>query len=350
MPYHPSHRLERMLSALVPPAAREHTLGDLAEFSHTRREYVTWFVAVLPAIVLSEVRRKLRAGTGVGLMAALAALTLAVAAIVTRGRALAAADEWLRWMAPWTVWVTGCAIAAAYGRAGSRLWNGWCLVAALVAGIGTAALAGADVAAAAAAIVVATAAHIAITLPRTATELARLAPVKAPLSLHNLDERAREFQRKIWWRNLYESVAGLVALTANIGDVTSATSAAERAAPLLIIAGVLCVMVLLHTKAGSRRVPDTSDARALLRFHQDELERQRTMLRLVPLWYLLPLAPGMVLSIVVKGRPVSGAVALVVMALLFYGVTRLNRWSARSLDGAVAEAHALENTAATDRT
>jgi hypothetical protein len=350
MPHQPSRRLASILAALVPPVSREHVLGDLAECAHSTSQYLSAFAAVLPKVVFSELRRKLRGDSGLALMAALVAVSLSSAAVVTRGRALAVPGEWLRWAAPGLVWMIGCALAAAYGRAGTRLWNGWCLLAAFVASIGAAALAGASVAGVTAAIVVATGIHIAISLPRATKELARLAQTAPPLSLDNLDERAREFQRKIWRRNLIESAAGLVVLTANIGNVTSATSAAEQAAALLMIAGVVCVMVLLHTKAGSRRVPNTADARALLRFHQGELVRQRSMLRFVPLWYLLPFTPGMVAGVIVKGRPVAGAMTLAVMAILFYGVTKLNQWGARWLDGAVTEAYALEHTTAADRT
>ena len=341
MPYLPSRRLEAIAAALLPPSSREHVLGDLAECAHTRAQYLAAFAAVLPKVVFSELRRKLRADSGLTLMAALTAAALGIAAVVTRGRALAVPGEWLRWAAPGVVWMIGCALAAAYGRAGTRLWNGWGVLTALVGSIGAAALAGADVAATTTAIVVATAAHIAFTLPRAANELARLAPVRAPLSFDNLGERARDFQRKIWWRNFRESFAGLVVLAANFGNITNATSAAERAGPLLVVAGILGVMLVLHTRAASRRVPDTSDARSLLQFHQDEIMRQRDMLRWVPLWYLLPLAPGMVVGVVAKGRPVSGAVALAVVAIIFYGVARLNQWGARWLDRELADAQAI---------
>ncbi|HZI79452.1 MAG TPA: hypothetical protein VFD69_08060 [Vicinamibacterales bacterium] len=341
MPYLPSRRLEAIAAALLPPSSREHVLGDLTECAHTPGQYLASFVAVLPKVVFSELRRKLRADSGLALVAALTAAALGIAAVATRGRALAVPGEWLRWTAPGVVWLIGCALAAAYGRAGTRLWNGWCVLGAFVASIGAAALAGAHLAAATTAVAVAAAAHIAITLPRAANELARLAPARAPLSLDNLDERARDFQRKIWWRNFRESAAGLVVLTANFGNITNATSAVERAGPLLTTAGILCVMLVLHTRAGSRRVPGTSDARSLLRFHQDEILRQRDMLRLVPLWYLLPLAPGMVVGVVAKGRPVSGAVALTIAAIIFYGVARLNQWGARWLDRELADAQAI---------
>ena len=172
MPYHPSRRLESVLSALLPPACREHVLGDLAECAETREQYIGVFMAILPKVVLSATRRRLRWGTGVGLMAGLSAVALVVAALVTRGPALTEM-EWLRWAAPWTVWITGCALAAAYGAAGTRLWSGWGVLISLVAAVGTAALSGAHVPGAATAIVAATIAHMAISLPKLGTDVTR---------------------------------------------------------------------------------------------------------------------------------------------------------------------------------
>ena len=69
--------------------------------------------------------------------------------------------------------------------------------------MGMAALSGAHVPAAAGAVVCATAAHIALTLPRLGDDLARVvaAAKVTPLSFDNVHDRARQFQRTIWWRN-----------------------------------------------------------------------------------------------------------------------------------------------------
>lgn len=349
MPSRLSRRLESILAALLPPASREHVLGDLAECAHTRRQYLAAFGAVLPRVIFSTLRRTLRDDNGLSLMAILTTVALVAAALLTRGRAMAVPGEWLRWAAPGLAWVAGCALAAAYGRPGTRLWNGWCLLAALPVSIAVAAVAGADVAAATTAVVVATAAHVAITLPRTATDLTRMAAAaRTPLSLDNLDQKAREFQRRIWWRNVRESGAGIAVLGANVDNLTSAASAVQLASPLLTVAGVVSVMIVLHTLAGSRRVPATSSARRLLRFHQSELIRQRSMLRFVPLWYLLPLAPGLVAGVIAKGHPISGAIALTIVGLVFYAVARLNAWGARSLDDLLEETRALERSALPD--
>jgi len=343
MPYHPARRLEGILAALLPPVSREHVLGDLAECAQSPAQYAAAFVAVLPKVVFSELRRKVRADTGLGLMAGLSATALAVAAVATRGRALAVPGEWLRWAAPWAVWMAGCALAAAYGRAGTRLWNGWCVLAALLASIGTAALAGAHTAAAAAAIVVATVAHMAITLPRLGADLARLTTTPPPLSLDNVHERAQGFQRMIWWRNLRESGAAVFLLAMNINTLVSThpDSPAAGAAVVLGVAGLACMVAVLHVKGGSRRVPDGLDPMETLHFHQAEIARQRDVLRAVPYWYLLPLAPGILANAIATWKPASPLMLLFVAAI-FFGVARLNVWAARWLDRQLAEARALE--------
>jgi hypothetical protein len=344
MPYEPSRRLDTVLTALLPPVSREHVLGDLAECADSRAHYIAGFVSVWPKVVFSELRRKLRTDSGLGLMAALAAATLAIAAGTTRGASLANPGEWLRWATPWATWMAGCTLAAAYGRAGTRLWNGWCLLAALLASLGVARLTGLPAGAVAGAIVVATALHIAMTLPRVAADFTRLATAGPRLSLDNVHEHARKFQRRIFWRNMRESGAAAFVLIANANNLLSGRldSPAAWAAPVLGTCGLFYVMYAIHMKAGSRRIPDNLDARAMLHFHQQEITRQRDMLRLVPYWYLLPLVPGMLATALVKWHPVSTPLGLVVAAAVFYGIARLNVWGAKWLDGMLAEAQALE--------
>jgi hypothetical protein len=276
-------------------------------------------------------------------MAGLSAVALAIAALVTRGPVLPEM-EWLRWTTPWTVWITGCALAAAYGPAGSRLWNGRGVLAALVAAIATAALTGTHVGGAAAAILLATLAHMAITLPRLGDDIKRAVQAATPpLTMDTIHERARHFQRMIWWRNARESVVGFALLGVNANTLANLPSHAPAAwvPPALGFAGLAILLYVLHAKAGSRRVPD-GDARMVLRFHQGEIERQRNMLRLVAYWYLLPLAPSLVAGAILKWHPVAAPLSLAFMAVVFFGIERLNRAGARWLDRQLEQARALE--------
>jgi len=343
MPHHPSRRLESVLSALLPPACREHVMGDLSECAETRGQYIGVFLAILPTVVLSATRRTLRWGTGVGLMAGLSAVTLVLAALFTRGPVLPAA-EWLRWVAPWTVWAAGCTLAAAYGPAGTRLWSGGGVLISFLLALGTAALSGAHLRGAAGALVLATIAHMAITLPKLGADITSAMKASTPpLTMDTVHERARQFQRMIWWRNVRESVVGfaLLAVNANTLRTLSFDAPSRWIPPALAFAGLACLLVVLHTKAGSRRVPD-GDARTVLRFHQGEIERQRDMLRLVAYWYLLPLAPSVVVGAIVKWDPIGTPVALAFIGIVFFGIERLNRAGARWLDRQLEQARTLD--------
>ena len=343
MPYHPSRHLESVFAALLPPACREHVLGDLSECAETRGQYIGVFLAILPKVVVSATRRKLRWGTGVGLMAGLSAVALAIAALVTRGPVLPEM-EWLRWAAPWMMWTSGCALAAAYGAAGTRLWSGWGVLISFVAAVGTAALSGAHVPGAATAIIAAAGAHMALTLPKLGADITRARQAAAPpLTLETVHDRARHFQRMIWWRNARESVVGFALLGVNANTLANLSFDAPAlwVQPALALAGLACLLFVLHAKAGSRRVPD-GNARTVLRFHQAEIERQRDILRLVPYWYLLPLAPSLVAGAIVKWHAVAGPLSLAFMALVFYGIARLNRAGAQWLDRQLEQARALD--------
>ena len=343
MPHHPSRRLESVLAALLPPACREHVLGDLAECAETRGQFIGVFIAILPKVVLSATRRTLRWGNGVGLMAGLSAIALVIAALITRGPALPEM-EWLRWGAPWTVWITGCALAAAYGAAGTRLWSGRGVLISLVVAVGTAALSGAHVRGAAAAIIAATVAHIALTLPKLGADITRAWQASTPpLTLETVHDRARHFQRTIWWRNARESVVGFALLGVNANTLANLSFDAPAlwVPPALAFAGIAVVLYALHAKAGSRRVPE-GDARTVLRFHQDEIARQRDVLRRVPYWYLLPLAPTLVVGPIIQWNPIATPAALAIVALVFFGIARLNSAGARWLDRQLEQARALD--------
>jgi hypothetical protein len=136
----------------------------------------------------------------------------------------------------------------------------------------------------------------------------------------------------------------LLAVNANTLSTMPPGSPAAWVPPLLGTVGLACMLYVLHVKAGSRRVPD-GDANTVLRFHQAEIARQRDMLRLVPLWYLLPLAPGMIAKTILAWHPIAGPSSLLFMAALFLGVALLNMAGARWLTRQLVEAQALEAAA-----
>ena len=75
-----------------------------------------------------------------------------------------------------------------------------------------------------------------------------------------------------------------------------------------------------------------------------ELTRQRDILLRVPVWYLLPFVPGLAMQIVAQSTTTGIAVlaGLPVLALIFFGIWKLNLFAARSLDTKLTELQALQ--------
>ena len=155
----------------------------------------------------------------------------------------------------------------------------------------------------------------------------------APLSPDTLADHARHFQRLIWWRNARESLAAAVVITANLGDLRDGPVGLEWMSHALLIVGALCVMAFTHTGAASRVVPNGLPPDALLRFHRDEIVRQQRVLRAVPVRYLGPLVPGMLLSNAARWstRPSAAVSGLSVVVLILAFVWWINIKAGHSL-------------------
>jgi hypothetical protein len=54
----PPQALEKIVASLMPPACREHVLGDLFERYRSNREYLREALLILPLVVASRIRRK----------------------------------------------------------------------------------------------------------------------------------------------------------------------------------------------------------------------------------------------------------------------------------------------------
>lgn len=161
------------------------------------------------------------------------------------------------------------------------------------------------------------------------------------ISLDEIRLRATRFERRIWWRNFREYVAGALVISFWIVIGPRIFHGWERLPIVLTIAGTIYVMVQIHRRGPARPVPADAGARAWIQFHRLELERQRDALRTVWRWYLLPIVPGLAATIgvlVIKrgvNAPLIGSIIL--GALLFVGIWALNRWGARKLDRKLQE-------------
>ncbi len=334
MTYLPPPRLERIAERLIPPACAEHVLGDLAESSTSRAAYLRNLISVVPRVVWSQIRRRVTVG-GMLFHAVITAAFLA--AFLNSSSSSGDPMVLLRAAAPWAIWVIGCALAGAYGpRDRPARPSRALLVATALTTVAAAAATSLPVGRVAMAIGAVSGIFFLLSRPWI--------PQPPPLSADTLADHARLFQKRIWWRNMVESIAGVVIVATNARDLWHADSDVSRAGHALLIVGVLFVIGFLHLRANPRPVPADDPFITMLRFHRRELARQRDILRLVPWWYLFPFVPGMLVMAASRWQTAALGVAggLVIIGGVFYLVWRLNVRAAKALDGELHKVDALE--------
>lgn len=155
---------------------------------------------------------------------------------------------------------------------------------------------------------------------------------------------ATKFERKINRRNLIEYVAGAVAILAFSAEgVFLFREWVARTGAALIIVGLVFILWQLHLRASPRRAPAEGSPESLMTFQRAQLVRQRDALRWVPVWYILPVVPGMIVMGVGVGthpRPgmslqhslVGMAASWTVVGLVFVIIWLLNALGAAKLD------------------
>ena len=172
------------------------------------------------------------------------------------------------------------------------------------------------------------------------------------MSVDEIRQGAGKFERKIYWRNAREYVAGLVVVVFLGFEFWRTSDALARVAFGLIIAGVLYLIWHLHRRGSSQSLPADLGLASGVEFYRRELERQRDLLQSVWSWYLGPVIPGLAVLTVAEARANSGhlrhfgaglsAINLLFIALLFVLIGWLNRRGARSLQNQIDELNALE--------
>ncbi len=154
--------------------------------------------------------------------------------------------------------------------------------------------------------------------------------------------RAITFEKRIFRRNAIEYGAGVIVMIAFGASAVAAMIKGElfiAAALALTVVGTAIVLWGLHRRASNlERRPEDPCLAHLRRQYQ----RQYEALRAVPLWYIGPLIPGIVLfyaAVVARVAEVTGwRVALegvagsASVAIVIFGLVALaNWWAARSL-------------------
>ena len=164
--------------------------------------------------------------------------------------------------------------------------------------------------------------------------------------------RATRFERVIRRRNGIEYAAGVLVIALFGAGAIAAFAIGEwllALGPLLVIAGALALMWNLHRRGSNlERHPEDSCVAHLRR----QLAHQSVALRSVPVWYIGPLVPGVLVffgtvtfkvaqqagwSVALSGiaGPASGALGI------FAAVIALNRWAASRLDRQIADLDSL---------
>lgn len=166
---------------------------------------------------------------------------------------------------------------------------------------------------------------------------------KMEIALDTIVTDASRFQRGVRNRNLREYLASVVVL-AVFGWMAMRPDEPllVRVASLLLVAGGVVMVTHLHLRGHAAQVPAPSvSTRELLAWHRGELVRQRDLCRRVPVWYVGPIVPGVVLFLVAgmmrtPQRPLVMVGVVVVALATLAGILVANRRAARSLDERIA--------------
>jgi hypothetical protein len=184
-------------------------------------------------------------------------------------------------------------------------------------------------------------------------------PEPPHISLEDLRGRMQRFERKVFWRNIREYVAGAIVVVVYGCYEWRFPELLLRIGSGLTIAGTLFVMFQLHRRASAETAPADLGRSTYVEFHRKELLRQRDALRAVWWWYLLPFVPGLGIFLAglaqravnaarLAGHPLSAlqiadfiAVSGSFIVVVFAGVWLLNRWSSGRLQKEIDALDAL---------
>jgi hypothetical protein len=180
-------------------------------------------------------------------------------------------------------------------------------------------------------------------------------PTEPPrISLEDLRRKMSKFERKIFWRNFREYAAGVFVVAAYGFYEWKFPQPLMRVGSALVIAATLYVLFQLHRRASVQRAPADLGFSPCIEFHRQALERQLDALRTIWSWYILPFLPGF--AVFLTGSAISQRAAhpmslfhllrgysipVGLVAVVSYGVWKLNQRAARKLQTQIDEMTAL---------
>jgi hypothetical protein len=167
-----------------------------------------------------------------------------------------------------------------------------------------------------------------------------------PMSLEQVREKARNYQRGIRLRNGVEYAAIAATSLFFAWTVFRIPLAGMRVGAALCILGGCYVAWQIHRRARSRVAPADLALTNCVEFHRGELVRQRDYLRGIWRWYLGPFVPGLAWLIAAAGAANPGRLPQVwpflagyalAIALAFFLIARLNLNAAGRLQKRIEE-------------
>jgi len=169
------------------------------------------------------------------------------------------------------------------------------------------------------------------------------------MSVDAIRLRAGKFERKVWRRNLRESIAALIVIPFFAYFFLKAGDIPFRVTWGLFMAGMIWVVVQLWRRGRPKTVPAAMGSSTAVEFFRRELERQRDLVKEVWTWYLVPLVPGYVALNVADALNVHGpggwvrlGLLDVFLAIVFIGTWQLNVYAARCLQRSIDELNSAE--------
>ena len=303
--------VDALVRRLIPPASREHVLGDLWERYRSPAHFLSDAVRALPFVVSSQIRRAvdpmllaLQAAMvfgGLGGFRPVSAAgdapgwTLALVPALAAAVVLALCDAYrtLKRLPSWRYAVND-AFVTTVAVLVTHMTMQWA-----ISGLGISlrqTVAGAIVAFA-----IVVAGRICLPLERDVRKHAargRMTPDEFAIDVE-------EFRRMVRRRNRDEVRAAAFVSVVCLFVAWRASEPILRIGFGLVIAAALFIMYFIRTRGTSRAVPAQGGLREAVTAYRHELEYQRNLLRNIAWWYLLPFLPSVAVFVTarVQARP-----------------------------------------------
>jgi hypothetical protein len=351
----PPVSLERLITRVMPPAAREEVAGDLWERFRSSWRYVGEAAVTLPFVVVSQMRRAtsgpklmleafilfatlggfhaawLTTGSVSAWQRALPPTLAGLAALLLRD-AYRTTDRWTARRALWDIVAVTLAIAVSQACVGLlaslgaispdwRLPSLW-LYGGIFGGL------------------------MMLFILRTGVDLVSATPSGA-LGSPNTQELEADylhFQANVRFKNWTENTA--LAILVALGCWLDL-----GARPIVAAIGfawnglTLALMAYNLTRGRPKPLPSSLELPDIASFYRSELERQRRAIRFVWWWYFVPLYAGLVTNLITPGlrdnRPLLTATGVGSLALLMATIAHVNRARRRQLEDKIAELSAI---------